>query len=61
MGRYVDGLYLVLNADYKAGPFSSHWAACAAMIRLHQPSFVSLGGDKASDLAIEAEIKAKGF
>jgi hypothetical protein len=36
--------------------FSGHWAACAAMIRLTQPGFVSLGGDRADDLAIEAAM-----
>jgi hypothetical protein len=37
--------------------FSSHWAACAAMIRLRQPDFVSLGGDKPEDLAEEARLR----
>lgn len=35
------------------GEFSSHWAACAAMIRLADPAFRSLGGDKPEDLAKE--------
>lgn len=39
------------------GKFSSHWAACAAMIRLTDRSFVSLGGDKAADLAEEAAMR----
>ena len=39
------------------GTFSSHWAACAAMIRLSDPEFRSLGGDKSDDLAIEAAIR----
>lgn len=45
--------------DWKTvlGTFSSHWAACAAMIRLSDPTFVSLGGDKAKDLVVEERIK----
>lgn len=38
------------------GTFSSHWAACAAMIRLSDPDFKSLGGDKPEDLATESKI-----
>lgn len=59
IGTHADGNFLVLNGDQRIGPFSSHWAACAAMIRLHNPSFVSLGGDKADDLAIEARAAIK--
>jgi hypothetical protein len=33
--------------------FSSHWAACAAMIRRSDPSFRSLGGDKEEDIMVE--------
>lgn len=51
---YADGNTLVLDSGQRIGPFSSHWAACAAMIRLSEPSFRSLGGDKPEDLAIEA-------
>jgi hypothetical protein len=36
--------------------FSSHWAACAAMIRLSDCSFKSLSGDKAEDLEKEARL-----
>jgi hypothetical protein len=36
--------------------FSSHWAAVAAMLRASNPSFVSLGGDKQSDLDIEYRL-----
>lgn len=39
------------------GKFSSHWAACAAMLRRSDPSFRSLGGDRPEDLAVEAEIR----
>lgn len=38
------------------GTFSSHWAACAAMLRMTDKSFRSLSGDKKEDLAIEALI-----
>jgi len=51
---YADGRYLVLPDGSRLGPFSSHWAACAAMVRRSDPTFVSLGGDMPSDLAIEA-------
>lgn len=40
------------------GTFSSHWAACAAMIRISDPDFRSLGGDKPEDLAVEVTIAA---
>lgn len=36
--------------------FSSHWAACAAMIRRSNPAFKSLGGDQEDDLKIEHTI-----
>lgn len=52
------GRYLVLIDGRQFGPFSSHWAACAAMIRLSDPGFVSLGGDAAADMAIERDIRA---
>jgi hypothetical protein len=55
---YADGNMLVLSDERRFGPFSSHWAACAAMIRLSDPGFVSLGGDKPEDLAIEKTIAA---
>jgi hypothetical protein len=45
------------DAGNGLGTFSSHWAACAAMIRLSDPTFVSLGGDKAEDLAVEERIR----
>ena len=54
----ADGLFLVLNDGRRIGPFSSHWAACAAMIRQSNPSFRSLGGDKESDLALERSAAA---
>jgi hypothetical protein len=37
--------------------FSSHWGACAAMIRQSNPSFRSLGGDLEEDLAVERTIQ----
>lgn len=54
---HAEGNFLVIGGE-KHGPFSGHWAACAAMIRLSNPGFKSLGGDKESDLAIERGIKA---
>ena len=53
MSRHADGQYLVLEDGRRVGPFSSHWAACAAMIRMSDPTFVSTGGDRQEDLAIE--------
>ena len=47
---------LIDDDGYVLGEFSSHWAACAAMIRLSDPTFQSSGGDKSSDLAVEAKI-----
>lgn len=55
---YADGNYLVLTSGERVGPFSSHWAACAAMIRLSDPTFRSTGGDRQSDLDLEAGIAA---
>jgi hypothetical protein len=37
--------------------FKSHWQACAAMIRLSDPDFKSLGGDPPDARVLEAEIK----
>lgn len=54
--NHVDGRTLVLADGRRFGPFSSHWAGCAAMIRLSDPAFRSLGGDKPEDLAIEKGI-----
>lgn len=56
---HADSLYLVLDTGERIGPFSSHWAACAAMIRRSNPEFKSLGGDKESDLAIERSSNGK--
>ena len=51
---YADGNFLVIPEQSKrVGPFSSHWAACAAMIRMSDPTFVSTGGDRPEDLAVE--------
>lgn len=41
------------------GVFSSHWAAVAALVRLQQPAFRSLGGDKPEDLAAEVGLAEK--
>lgn len=53
---YVYDKDLMSDAGGALGTFSSHWAACAAMIRLSQPDFKSTGGDKPEDLAEEARI-----
>lgn len=55
--RRADGNFLVLEDGRRAGPFSSHWAACAAMLRLSNPAFVSMGGDKPEDLEIEQSVR----
>ena len=54
---HSSGDMLVMGDGSKWGPFTSHWAATAAMIRLGDPTFKSLGGDKAFDLAIEADLR----
>ncbi len=38
------------------GEFSCHWAAVAALVRLHQPDFQSLAGDSRDDLKEEKEM-----
>lgn len=53
------GDMLVLGDGSRWGPFTSHWAATAALLRLSDPTFQSLGGDRAIDLAIEADIRAR--
>jgi hypothetical protein len=55
---HSSGNMLVMGDGSKWGPFTSHWAATAALIRLGDPTFKSLGGDKAVDLAIERDIRA---
>lgn len=45
------------DGDRVIGRFSSHWGACAAMIRLTDPTFKSMGGDKPEDLAIERTLR----
>lgn len=52
----ADGFKLEDDSGNCLGVFSSHWAACAAMIRLSNPTFRSLGGDKQEDLDVEARI-----
>lgn len=54
----ADDRFLVLDNGQRIGPFSSHWAACAAMIRRSDPSFQSTGGDRPEDLAVETQITA---
>jgi hypothetical protein len=53
---YADGDFVVMRRGTRVGPFSSHWAACAALIRLYEPSFQSLGGDRISDLKLEKQL-----
>lgn len=53
------GNMLILDDGSEWGPFTSHWAATAALIRLDDPDFVSLGGDEAIDLQIERDIKER--
>lgn len=38
------------------GTFSGHWPACAAMLRLSDPGFRSLGSDAGHDLAEERRM-----
>lgn len=56
-GWYVFGNDLRRPDGSVAATFSSHWAAVAAMIRRHDPDFVSLGGDKPEDLEREKGIR----
>ncbi len=56
----ADGRFLVLDDVRRIGPFSSHWAACAAMIRMSDPDFRSMGRDKPEDVAMEAMIRPRG-
>lgn len=39
------------------GVFSCHWAAVAALVRLRQPEFKSLDGDKKEDLDKEPAMR----
>lgn len=41
------------------GTFKTHWQAVAAMIRLSDPKFTSLGGDTPEALAIETRIRER--
>jgi hypothetical protein len=50
---YADGLFLQMADGRRIGPFTHHWAAVAALIRLNEPDFRSLGGDAPEDLALE--------
>lgn len=54
-----DGSSLVSPSKIDLGTYSSHWAACAAMIRLHNSRFRSLGEDRPEDLALEAVALGK--
>lgn len=39
--------------------FKTHWQAVAALLRLSDPGFISLGGDDPDALAIEAEMRER--
>ncbi len=61
---YVSGKRLILacHSASRGGPvtlgvFSCHWAAVAALVRLSQPEFKSLNGDRREDLVIEAGLR----
>ena len=56
---HANGNILVSDEGEPLGVFSSHWAACAAMLRLGNPDFVSLGGDAVQDLAVESVIRER--
>lgn len=55
----ANGNILIGDDGQPLGTFSSHWAACAAMLRMSDPTFASLGGDSAEDLAEEALMAAR--
>lgn len=57
---YVLGSELRTEGGAVLGTFSGHWPAVATMIRLSDPTFRSLGGDRPDDLAIEAAIRLDG-
>ncbi|WP_143079844.1 hypothetical protein [Bosea lupini] len=54
---YAMGNMLVLDDGSRWGPFTSHWAAVAAMLRLGDREFTSLGDDDAYDLLIERDVR----
>jgi hypothetical protein len=62
---YVSGKRVMLGNHSQScggpttlGMFSSHWAAVAALVRLRQPDFKSLSGDKQEDLDKEPDMRA---
>lgn len=57
---YVFSNTLCDDAGNVLGTFSSHWAAVAAMIRYSAtPDFVSTGGDRPADLAVEERMRER--
>lgn len=56
---YVYRTALLADDGALLGEFSSHWAACVAMIRVSDPDFQSLGGDRSKDLAEERKINER--
>ena len=57
---YVSGRRVIFPSRFGdpmvLGHFSCHWAAVAALVRLHQPDFKSLSGDSRADLKEEKEL-----
>lgn len=45
--------------DVVLGTFSCHWAAVAALVRIHQPDFKSIGGDAVDDLCEEQLMRER--
>ena len=58
---FVSGNILYGKDGKELGSFSSHWAACAAMIRKTNPYFRSLTGDKKEDLVTEERISGDEY
>lgn len=59
-GTYVFRNQLCARDGTVLGTFSAHWPAVAALIRQSNPDFVSTGGDKPEDLAVERRIRESG-
>ena len=59
MRVFVCGNDLCGDDGAPIGRFSGHWAAVAAMIRLHDPSFRSLGRETPEDASEELRVRLK--
>jgi hypothetical protein len=53
---YAHGTNLCDDDGRTLAQFATHWEACAALIRLSDPAFRSLGGDRPEALEIERGI-----